>query len=578
MKRMIGIAVVLGAAAVLAVMASGSGFREGPHLLGRARQRLRLDQRRGRQGRRRQARARSAPSSSTADNYHARVEVKLDQQGFDKFRTDAFCESRPQSLIGEYFIDCQPGANGKPLKTGATIPVTHTATTIAARPRSRTSCACPSASGCASSSTSWAPASPATGRPQRGGPPRGAGAARDRPACSPSSPSRTRPSANLPTTATRSINGSGQQPHNVGRWVVEARDTAQASATRRADLAATFQKLPAFLAELRPRWPRSGQTADQQTPGLRNLDAASGQLTRFFKLLGPFADASRPAFSSLGQASQIGRGPYPPQDRPSTSSTRARPRTRRALQEPRRSSSSTSTTRRTRSRPTSARARSTPTAARTTPASRRCSSTSSTRPRPINVYDPNEYILKVAAFADPDCSPYADAEKLRGTSAADLALYKKCSGNKVGPNGPGLLGEPNVSDTGEYPPEVKGPSVEQLGQRQPRPCRDTVAQRRGQERHEPEQSGGGSQGGAPPPPNAVEPVTTIVQQVVNGQLPNIPGVPSCRRSRTCPTCPRASIRRTSCPRTCRTRCRAASRADARAEPRTARSSTTSSAP
>src|SRR5437868_698019 len=63
---------------------------------------------------------------------HAVVTVQVTQAGFGSFRSDAFCQSRPQSLIGEYFIECQPGQNGKPLKPGSTIPVTRTQTTIPA--------------------------------------------------------------------------------------------------------------------------------------------------------------------------------------------------------------------------------------------------------------------------------------------------------------------------------------------------------------------------------------------------------------------------------------------------------------
>src|SRR3954453_20029387 len=39
----------------------------------------------------------------------AMVGIRLTQPGFDSLRRDAFCQVRPQSLIGEYFIDCRPG-------------------------------------------------------------------------------------------------------------------------------------------------------------------------------------------------------------------------------------------------------------------------------------------------------------------------------------------------------------------------------------------------------------------------------------------------------------------------------------
>ena len=63
---------------------------------------------------------------------HAIVTVDVTQGGFGAFHADAFCQSRPQSLIGEYFIDCQPGQRGPVLAPGSTIPVTHTQSTIPA--------------------------------------------------------------------------------------------------------------------------------------------------------------------------------------------------------------------------------------------------------------------------------------------------------------------------------------------------------------------------------------------------------------------------------------------------------------
>src|SRR5205823_9385268 len=62
----------------------------------------------------------------------AQVSIQVNKQGFGQFHSDAFCQSRPQSLIGEYFLDCNPGTSGKVLKPGSTIPVSHTQSTIPA--------------------------------------------------------------------------------------------------------------------------------------------------------------------------------------------------------------------------------------------------------------------------------------------------------------------------------------------------------------------------------------------------------------------------------------------------------------
>src|SRR4030081_3416509 len=40
------------------------------------------------------------------------VTVTVNQGGFGHFHTNATCQRRPESLIGEYFIDCNPGTSG----------------------------------------------------------------------------------------------------------------------------------------------------------------------------------------------------------------------------------------------------------------------------------------------------------------------------------------------------------------------------------------------------------------------------------------------------------------------------------
>src|ERR671936_1415201 len=60
------------------------------------------------------------------------VTAKIDQPGFDDFRSDASCQVKPQSLIGEYYLDCQPGSSKKKLPTDGTgtVPVRQTSSTI----------------------------------------------------------------------------------------------------------------------------------------------------------------------------------------------------------------------------------------------------------------------------------------------------------------------------------------------------------------------------------------------------------------------------------------------------------------
>ena len=52
----------------------------------------------------------------------ALVEVEITEKGFGSLRSDVFCESRPQSPIGEYFVDCLPGRAKRELRTGQPDP------------------------------------------------------------------------------------------------------------------------------------------------------------------------------------------------------------------------------------------------------------------------------------------------------------------------------------------------------------------------------------------------------------------------------------------------------------------------
>ena len=531
MRRAIGISLVLAAAAVIVVLATGAGGSQDRTYTVVLDNAFGLTD--GADVKVAGVRAGKIDGFSLdRRSYHAKVDIELTQQGFDRFRSDAFCESRPQSLIGEYFLDCQPGAKGRPLKSGATIPVSHTATTIAPdlinnilrlpeRQRLRILIN-ELGAGVAANGTNLNEALR-----------RAVPAIRNTDEVLAILAHQNQVLADLAVNGDAVVTALANNHRNVGRWVVEARDTAQASAERRAALAASFHKLPAFLAQLRPAMAALGQTAVSQTGALRNLNAASGRLTQFFKLLGPFADASRPALRTLAGASHIGRqavaaaGPTVDQlNRYAGASPEPSKNLRMILEHLDDPSHAVETDQRAGPQHTDGRKNYTGLEA--------LLQYVFDQSQAINVYDGVEYLLKVSAFVDPDCSPYNDGHKLRKNDAQAIALYQKCSGNKIGPNGPGLLGEPDVSDTGKFPPGVDhSASSRSNGSGHDHGSSDAGGN------DQPKDSGGsdhggssgGGGGGSTPPPNPVEPVTTIVQQVINGQVPNVdvpkvPGLPT----------------------------------------------------
>jgi virulence factor Mce-like protein len=236
---------------------------------------------------------------------HALVGIRIDREGFGSLRRDVRCESRPQSLIGEYFLDCLPGTARERLRPGARIPVAQTASTIAPdlvndilrepeRERLRIIISELGAG--------------VAGR----GPELNAAIRRAIPALRETDRvlrllgEQNQVLADLAVNADRVVGDLAANRKDVGRFVTEAGATAQASAERRQELAAGFQRLPGFLEELGPTMRSLGEVADRQTPALQNLDASSQRLERFLDLLAPFAEASRPAIRSLGQAAVTG--------------------------------------------------------------------------------------------------------------------------------------------------------------------------------------------------------------------------------------------------------------------------------
>src|SRR5207248_10982711 len=95
--------------------------------------------------------------------------------------------------------------------------------------------------------------------------------------------------------------------HDLARSIVEADKTSSITASREQAFQAQWHKLPAFLAGLQPTMQKLGALADQQTPLLADLHRAAPDLNTFFTRLGPFTQASRPAFKSLGKTSVQGR-------------------------------------------------------------------------------------------------------------------------------------------------------------------------------------------------------------------------------------------------------------------------------
>jgi ABC-type transporter Mla subunit MlaD len=240
-------------------------------------------------------------------NAAKRAVVTIEVSGpLARLREDATCSSEPQSLIAEYFLDCQPGQSERFLPEEGLIPVEQTTTTVQSdlvfntlrEPYKERLALIISSFG-----TGLA------GNPENLNEAvlRGAPALKALRSALSILADQNRTIRDLNVNGDTIIARLAERRDDVVRFVQTVGDAAEAAADRREDLAADFRLLPGFLAELQPSLSRLGDLAEEGTPFLEDLDATSGQLTRFSRELPRFNNAAAPAIQTLGDAADVGR-------------------------------------------------------------------------------------------------------------------------------------------------------------------------------------------------------------------------------------------------------------------------------
>ena len=248
--------------------------------------------------------------------------MKITDPGFQDFRSDASCLIRPQSLIGEKFVDCHPtlprapgsppaaAAEADPLRPARRRPVPAAAGEQQHQrrpgPDQRHPARCPTPSASGSSSTNSAPASPAAARTSKQSVKRANPVLRDvdRALRHPQRPARPAGPARLATR--RQILGplSRERAHVAG-FFANAGAAAQASSERGADLEASLRKFPAFLREFRLTMRSLQGFSDAATPVFTDLGKAAPSLTEATRELTPFSAASTVSLKSLGATGEV---------------------------------------------------------------------------------------------------------------------------------------------------------------------------------------------------------------------------------------------------------------------------------
>ena len=241
--------------------------------------------------------------------------LEIEEPGFAPFRADAKCTVRPQSLIGEKFVECDPGRSDQPELEE--IPEGEDGAGQAELPLDRTSSPVdldlinnimrlPYRERLAILINEFGTALAGRGAELNEVIHRANPALRETDEVLKILASQNRTLARLATEGDQALGPLARERAHVGNFIVKANETAQASAERRGELSQTFEKLPRFLSELKPTMEDLGALSDEMTPVIKDLGDAAPDLNRFILALGPFSRQSVPSLDSLGEAVKVG--------------------------------------------------------------------------------------------------------------------------------------------------------------------------------------------------------------------------------------------------------------------------------
>jgi phospholipid/cholesterol/gamma-HCH transport system substrate-binding protein len=247
------------------------------------------------------------------------VVMNIEDSGFKDFREDASCTIRPQSLIGERYIDCvptQPRApgeeappeleripDGEPGEGQRLLPLENNGTTVDLdliqniqrvpyRDRFRLILNDLGA-GLAARGDDLGEvidrANPALRQTDRvlnilAG--------------------QSRQLADLASNGDRALEPLARNRTSVTGFMRNAAIAGEATAERGADLEEALSKFPATLREVRQTMTRLKQFADQGTPLFADLKASGANISKATQELAPFARATIPALTTLGDAAE----------------------------------------------------------------------------------------------------------------------------------------------------------------------------------------------------------------------------------------------------------------------------------
>ncbi len=260
-------------------------------------------------------------SLDVTEDKKAAVVLRIDEPGFQDFRTDATCTIRPQGLIGEKFVECdptlprregtepppelevvpegEPGAGQRLLpveRTGKPVDIDLLNDSLRLPYRERLSLII----------NELGTAVAGRGGELREVVKRLNPGLRETDKVLKILADQNRVLADLAVQSDTALAPLARDRERVAGFIEGADTTLKAQANASQALEDSLEKLPTFLQELQPTMQQLESLSDEAIPVVADLEAVAPQISAFIEGLGPFSTAAIPATTSLGEAAETG--------------------------------------------------------------------------------------------------------------------------------------------------------------------------------------------------------------------------------------------------------------------------------
>ncbi len=254
-------------------------------------------------------------SLDVTEDEKAAVVLRIDDEDFTPWRSDASCTIRPQSLIGEKFVECEPGSTSSPrLRTiqdgdgegERLLPVTNNSSPVDLDMLNNV-LRLPYRQRFSILLSEFGAGLAGRGEELNEVIHRANPALRETDKLLAVLANQNRVLARLARDSDKALAPIARERAHVADFIVQANATGEASAERSEDVKRGLNRLPDFLRELEPLMADLDKVAVQGTPLLRDFGTAAPQMGRLIRGLGTFSTAANESFPSLGDALEQGR-------------------------------------------------------------------------------------------------------------------------------------------------------------------------------------------------------------------------------------------------------------------------------